>query len=81
MAPEQLQAPWHGFFVDLNAALAEQVALHCIGGFVISALYRMPRSTADIDFLAVVPIDQTQRLMELGGQGSLLQSETRDFRP
>lgn len=40
---------------------------------MISLLYSMPRPTADVDFLTVVPQTAMRHLLELAGQGSALQ--------
>jgi hypothetical protein len=41
--------PWHSFFAEIDKSLKEQVALHCLGGFVMTILYRLDRPTADVD--------------------------------
>ena len=40
--------------VDEN--LQEDVALHCLGGFVVTMLYGLARSTADVDVITVAPL-------------------------
>lgn len=52
--------------------LPESVALHCLGGFVIAARYGLPRPTADLDYLEVIPSRQGARLQALAGPGSAL---------
>ena len=47
--------PWRSFFAELDGLLAEEVELHCCGGFVVTQLYRVARTTSDVDFLGVVP--------------------------
>src|SRR5438045_3961655 len=64
--------PWRSFFDDLNEALDEPLKLHCIGGFVVSQLYGIARSTADVDYLALMPPDFRVRLEELAGLASRL---------
>jgi hypothetical protein len=71
MRPELAQ-PWRGFLDDIDGLLTEPVALNCLGGFVITALYGMPRPTADIDVLAVAPGDTLTRLAALAGKASTL---------
>ena len=39
---------------------------------MVSLLYSMPRPTADVDFLTVVPYTEMRHLLELAGQGSAL---------
>ena len=65
-------APWQRFLSEIDQRLTEPVELHCIGGFVVSLLYSMPRPTADVDFLTVVPHAEMRHLIELAGQGSAL---------
>jgi hypothetical protein len=64
--------PWHSFFLDIEEAFDEPIALQCIGGFAIAMLYGLPRPTVDVDFLAVVPADEIGRLDALAGKGSAL---------
>jgi hypothetical protein len=35
--------PWSAFLAELDQALSEPIELHCIGGFVVSLLYGLPR--------------------------------------
>lgn len=63
--------PWQSFFSDIDRALGEPVALHCCGGFVVTQLYGVARTTSDVDFLDAVP-NVTGHLMELAGRGSSL---------
>lgn len=51
MPLEKPPEPWHSFFLDVESALDQLVELHCMGGFVISMLYGMPRPTADVSKL------------------------------
>src|SRR6266436_2552621 len=43
--------PWSAFFDELDQAISEPIELHCIGGFVVSLLYGLPRPTC---FMALV---------------------------
>jgi hypothetical protein len=47
--------PWRSFFAEVDSHLNEDVQLHCCGGFVVTQLYGVARSTSDVDFLGVVP--------------------------
>jgi hypothetical protein len=64
--------PWHSFFAEIDKTLDQPVAVHCIGGFAISMLYGLPRPTADVDCLTVVPVEKTASLQSLAGEGSVL---------
>ena len=72
MSLDRPPPPWHAFFLDLNAALGQPVELHCLGGFVVSMLYGMPRPTADVDFISLVPHQEIAAVQSIGGQGSPL---------
>jgi hypothetical protein len=68
---EEPPEPWRSFFAEVDASLTEEVHLHCCGGFVVTQLYGVARSTSDVDFLAVVPNVQRE-LTEIAGKGSPL---------
>ncbi len=67
-----LPSPWAEFFRDLDAALPEEVGVHCLGGFVTSLYYGLPRVTGDIDYYSVVPMRCSNQLEALAGEGSAL---------
>jgi len=71
MPSSSLPQPWKSFFEDINESLIEELTLHCLGGFVMTMVYGLDRSTADVD---VLPIGTTvgQSLTSLAGQGSIL---------
>ena len=66
---DQPPEPWRSFFADVDALLTEDVHLHCCGGFVITQLYGVARTTSDVDFLGVVPNVQSH-LIEIAGKGT-----------
>jgi hypothetical protein len=70
--PLDLPEPWGRFLRDLDARLRTPVALHCLGGFVVTALHGFPRPTADIDIVSVVPGDALTGLLEIAGESSEL---------
>ncbi|MGA2150289.1 MAG: DUF6036 family nucleotidyltransferase [Bryobacteraceae bacterium] len=63
--------PWRSFFAEVDARLSEQVRLHCCGGFVVTQLYGVARTTSDVDFLSVAP-NVGNHLTEIAGKGSSL---------
>jgi len=63
--------PWQSFFADVDASLDEDVDLLCCGGFVVTQLYGVARTTSDVDFLGVVP-NVWSKLTEIAGKGSAL---------
>jgi hypothetical protein len=68
---EQPPEPWRSFFAAVDSRLGEDVQLHCCGGFVVTQLYGVARTTSDVDFLGVVP-NLSDRLIEVGGRDSAL---------
>jgi hypothetical protein len=69
--PKQpLPSPWLEFLTELDSKLTEQLALHCIGGSVLSFFYGLGRSTADIDYYTAVPANLN--LDGFAGEGSAL---------
>jgi hypothetical protein len=65
-------APWDRFLEQLDELLPEQVQVHCIGGFVVSLFYGLPRPTADVDYFAVLPGHRVNELQVLAGPDSML---------
>ena len=63
--------PWRSFFAEVDAHLTEEINPHCCGGFVVTQLYGVSRTTSDVVFLAAVPNVQSQ-LTEIAGKGSRL---------
>lgn len=47
--------PWSAFLDELDQAISEPIELHCVGGFVVSLLYGLPRPTGDVDYVAAIP--------------------------
>lgn len=43
------------FLDELDQVLSGAIALHCVGGFVVSLLYGLPRPTGDVDYVAAIP--------------------------
>src|ERR1700733_3026866 len=68
--------PWRSFLAEVDSLLIENTQLHCCGGFVVSQLYGVARTTSDVDFLCVVP-NVGGRLIEIGGKGSALHKKHR----
>lgn len=67
-----LAEPWRAFLADLDALVSHQVDLHCCGGFVVTTRYGMPRTTADLDVLSILPGDDQRNLSVAAGRGSRL---------
>jgi hypothetical protein len=66
----EFPSPWKEFLAELDGMLAQPLELHCIGGFVLTFFYGLPRTTGDIDYLTAVPANLN--LDEIAGQDSPL---------
>lgn len=71
--------PWKSFFTEIDDSLEEEVALHCLGGFVMSILYALDRPTADVDILPVGSNAAIESLIGLAGQGSKLHTKHKVY--
>lgn len=71
MSPD-LASPWTGFLEELDSLLDEPIELHCIGGFAAVSGYGLRRSTNDLDYVTLVPLNRAAALQELAGAGSSL---------
>src|ERR1700730_17223127 len=67
-----LPRPWPAFLADVDQSPSEPVELHCLGGFVLTAVYGIPRSTADIDYIVIVPQQAIEDLETIAGRDSAL---------
>ena len=72
MPLSRLPEPWPRFLREIDSAAGGEIALHCLGGFALTAVYGSTRSTKDLDFIAVVPHDEGRALVEIGGIGTEL---------
>ena len=75
MSPDALRNPpahWKAFLQDVDQLLQSAVELHCLGGFVLSVLYDLPRPTADVDYIAATPSSAIAELETIAGRGSAL---------
>ena len=73
MQPElDLPQHWSDFLEAVDKQLETPVTLHCIGGFVVEAVYGIPRRTADLDYISIDPGEALPTLEEIAGQQSEL---------
>ena len=68
--PDRIPEPWLSFLRDLDQALMETIEVHCLGGFVLSVCWGLPRPTGDIDFIEVRPLAAREVLLRLAGEGT-----------
>ncbi len=72
MTPDQLIEPWKSFFAEIDAALSQEVSLHCLGGFVAKILFDLPRETADVDVLPIASNHEIDSVIATAVEGSTL---------
>jgi hypothetical protein len=53
--PNAVPEPWFSFLKELDELATAPVHFHCMGGFVVTTLYGLGRTTADVDVLQIVP--------------------------
>ena len=70
--PSRIQEPWLSFLQDVDRNLSDPVELHCLGGFVLSVLAKLPRPTGDVDFIEVRPGAAGEELLRIAGEGTPL---------
>ncbi len=75
---EVVPEPWRSFFAEVDARLGEDVQVHCCGGFVVTQLYGVARTTSDVDFLSAVPNVRSE-LLQIAGKGSALHRKYRVY--
>jgi hypothetical protein len=76
---KQPPEPWHSFLRELDDLVSEDVRLDCIGGFVVTQIYGLPRPTADIDVIELAPRQEALRIMEVASQGGPLHRKYRIY--
>jgi len=73
--PGQLSSvpePWRSFLGAVDAAPDLITRLDCIGGFVLTMIYGMDRTTADVDVLEIAPLHSSEIIARLASQGGPL---------
>jgi hypothetical protein len=71
--------PWHSFLKELDALAIGTVDFQCMGGFVVTQLYGLNRSTGDLDVLSIAPVEQRKELLEKAGRGSALHKKYKIY--
>ena len=73
--PSDPPPPWKKFLTDLDRRVTSEIALHCLGGFVVTACYGLPRATGDLDVVLVLPSQSQETLIRLAGKDSELHAK------
>lgn len=66
---DEVPEPWNAFLKELDACATSTVCLECIGGFVITMLYGMSRSTGDLDVIEIAPRSAGTTFAEIAREG------------
>jgi|SRR5579862_3111166 len=74
-----LPTPWQDFLTKIDQSLEQEVNLHCLGGFVLSALHGLPRPTGDLDYISANPLQARQEIEKIAGLGSTLSKKYKLF--
>src|SRR5579872_5817962 len=74
-----LASPWPSFLKEVDEALKAPVGLQCLGGFVLTVQYGMPRGTDDLDYISIIPRSAAAELERLAGRGSKLSQKYKVF--
>lgn len=75
----RLPEPWLGFLSKLDELASEPVDFHCLGGFVVSLVYGLDRTTSDVDVLAFVPKNEADVLLNSGQKESVLHRQYKIY--
>lgn len=79
MPSNSLPEPWKSFFSEIDAALSEELELHCLGGFVMTVLYGLERPTSDVDVLPIGSHAAIESLIDLAGERSKLHKKYKVY--
>jgi len=75
----EISEPWKSFLSEIDSQLEQRVDLHCLGGFVLTTLYGLPRTTADLDVVALPSLSSSAKLISIAGRGSQLHKRYRVY--
>jgi len=77
--PEPIPEPWFSFLKKLDELATTTVSLHCIGGFVVTMLYGLSRTTGDLDVLEVCPKSAGDAFAKVAMQGGELHKKYKVY--
>lgn len=67
------------FLTELDAGLSAVTEIHCLGGFVLTVMYGVPRTTSDLDYTSAIPNSAYEELEALAGRESPLARKHRVY--
>lgn len=70
--PSKILEPWLSFLVDVDKSIGQPMVIHCLGGFVLTTCWALPRPTGDVDFIDIAPLSAADELLSVAGEGSKL---------
>jgi hypothetical protein len=76
---ESIPEPWFSFLKELDDLATTTVSLHCIGGFVVTMLYGLGRTTGDLDVLEVCPRSAGNVFAKVATQGGELHKKYKVY--
>src|SRR6266699_1538068 len=69
-ATRDLPSLWQNFLSEVDRRLPEPVEVHCLGGFVVTLLYGLTRTTNDVDYIEIRPAGAGKVLQAIAGPTS-----------
>ncbi|MEP6944686.1 MAG: DUF6036 family nucleotidyltransferase [Acidobacteriota bacterium] len=72
-----LTDPWLSFLAAIDDFIDDETCFHCLGGFVVTLIYRANRSTSDLDILTLV--QSNPNLLAFSGFGSALHKRLKVY--
>ena len=67
-----LPSRWKDFLREVDQLLGVAVEMHCLGSFVLSVLYDLPRPTRDVHYITAMPSSSITEMESIAGQGTAL---------
>ena len=77
--PDTLQEPWFSFLKELDELVNAPVHFQCIGGFVVTMLYGLGRTTADVNVLHITPRSAEDAFAHVAMKGGKLHLKYRVY--
>lgn len=74
-----LPSPWAEFISEVDQSLSIPIEIHCLGGFVLTVVYAVKRTTADVDYISIVPNSASAEFQNLAGPESKLGEKHRVY--
>jgi len=69
---ETVREPWLSFLKELDELATSTVRLDCIGGFVVTMLYGLSRTTGALDVLEIAPKSAAHAFADVATEGGKL---------